>query len=153
MDSKDRRLSPCWVGCDGVIPDRYLCPPFFFRIVTFEATNKAMVRRKAATSSVAAVTVYRDGPGSLDSDDDDTSHHLPPKKKTRLGKEPPVAPVLPRTRRVALTEKATNPSSSDNSFFRPIEHHELLHEKPRKVKKKTPDSETIATNSGMYPVS
>lgn len=113
------------------------------------ATNiEAMVRRKAATSSTAAVTVYRDKQSLLDSggEDDDVASP-PPRKKTRLST---VTAAVSKTRRAALTEKATNPSSSDNSFLRPIEHHESFHEKPQKVKKKAlPDSETI-TNSGKY---
>lgn len=106
-----------------------------------------MVRRKAATG----VTVYRDELDPLNSDDhdDDASHHLPPRKKPRLGKEPPVAATVPRTRRAALKEKATNPSSSDNSF---LQQHELFHEKPQGVKKKTsPDSKTAkAPSLGRY---
>lgn len=117
-----------------------------------------MARRKAAASSVAAVTVYRDGPSApLGSDnDDDTSHHLPPpRKKTRLSKEPPIVAAAPKTRRAALKEKATNPSSSDNPLLRPVEKQELLHEKLQKVRKKAvPDNETIAVpNLGKCSVS
>lgn len=94
-----------------------------------------MVRKKPATSSVA---VYRDESSHVDSDYDD-DHLPPPRKKTRLGKEPPRAAAVPRTRRAALTEKPTNPGSSDNSFLRPIEQLE----KPHIFKRKTPSGKTI----------
>lgn len=103
-----------------------------------------MARKKPATSSVA---VYRDESSHVDSDYDD-DHLPPPRKKTRLGKEPPIAAAVPRTRRAALTEKPTNPSSSDNSFLRPIEQLE----KPRNFKRKTPSGETInVPNSSKHP--
>lgn len=105
-----------------------------------------MVRRKTAASSVA-LTVFRDEPeASLSGDNGDggASHHLPPpRKKTRLDMESPIAATAPRTRRAALKEKATNPSSSDNSFLRSIDTHGLFHEKVQKGKRKAlPNSDT-----------
>lgn len=88
-----------------------------------------MARKKPAAA------VYRDE--SVNEDDDDLP---PPRKKSRLAGEPLVAVAVPRIRRAALTEKNTNPSSSDNSFLRPIEQPE----KPQRFKRKAPsDSETI----------
>lgn len=80
--------------------------------------------------------VYRDE-SSVVVSEDEGDDLPPPRKKSRLVKGPT---VVPRTRRAALTEKNANPSSSDNSFLRPIEQLE----KPQRFKRKAPsDSETI----------
>lgn len=85
-----------------------------------------------------AATIYRDESSVVVSEVDDDLP--PPRKKSRLVKGPSIATAVPRTRRAALAEKNTNPSSSDNSFLRPIEQLE----KPQRLKRKAPsDSETI----------
>ncbi|KAH8146040.1 uncharacterized protein LAJ45_09962 [Morchella importuna] len=77
--------------------------------------------------------------GDCDEDDNEnnkrhennSSHRLPPpRKKTRVRKGSPVAAAAaaaPRTRRVALKEKATNPSSSD--VLHPIDKDESFYGK------------------------
>lgn len=106
-----------------------------------------MVRKRTAE-----MAVFKDGSevastpppiatnnGDCDEDDNEnnkrhennSSHRLPPpRKKTRVRKGSPVAAAAaaaPRTRRVALKEKATNPSSSD--VLHPIDKDESFYGK------------------------
>jgi hypothetical protein len=126
-----------------------------------------MVRKRTAE-----MAVFKDGSevastpppiainnGRCDEDDNennkrhenDSSHRLPPpRKKTRVRKGSPVATAAaPRTRRVALKEKATNPSSSDGSFLRTIDKDESFYGKQPTRKRKRAN---LPTNDKAKPL-
>lgn len=105
-----------------------------------------MIRKRTAEMAVfkdgseAASTPPPTGINNRNYDDqnENDNSHRPPRKKTRVRKGSPVAAsAAPRTRRAALKEKATNPSSSDSSFLRSMDKDGSFHGKQPARKRET----------------